>query len=395
MARRVYILTTGTMPFQRENFSTNGKGVVGRLAKAMRGRFPKVEFVVRDICRCDAGEMTTDTLWDIGLAVNKAFQDGATGVVVTHNADTLEETAYFLDLIGEFPATEIFQVNAFEQKSKKTQEKNVQENHSENKMQSKEHIEDEYSKFVGLAYPSAKISAGISMESSFGRAKGRISGTGSKAANGPTIITASVLNSDLTDVQRFDDLVSSCEVGLTSDSVNYGVLAVVNGEIHLAREIVKVNSWGFDAFKSPFCGPVGFVNSHGVNFVAKPVTRTHTEYTALVPPVDLVTTAIGSGDRSIKSLINVSCRGLIVESLGYGNLPNNMQRDLQAALEAKIPVVVTSRCLSGGVPSPGTVNELGFVTTDLHSSKARIKLMLALSVTNDPEEIARIFARYP
>jgi len=68
---------------------------------------------------------------------------------------------------------------------------------------------------------------------------------------------------------------------------------------------------------------------------------------------------------------------------------------LQDAVNANVPVVMTTRCLYGGAPAPGTLTDSGFITTDLNSQKARIKLMLALSITNDLADIASIFAARP
>ena len=55
---------------------------------------------VHDICSVGSSQITTHILWDIGIQVQKVFYEGSNGVVITHGTDTMEETAYFLDLMS-------------------------------------------------------------------------------------------------------------------------------------------------------------------------------------------------------------------------------------------------------------------------------------------------------
>ncbi len=311
--RRLDILTTGgTIASRVEGPMVSGE----QLADHVQEFFPDVEFNVREICRKGSSQITTDILWEIGSQVKKSFKDGADGVVVTHGTDTLEETAYFLDLMSD--------------------------------------------------------------------------------SSGPTVVTGAMRGFDAIAPEGLANLVESCKVALEPASSEYGVLVVMNDRIHLAREVTKVHSWLLDAFDSPALGPVGFVGERdGVKFTARPLDRTYVKYTALVPPVDLIKTGLDSGARSVRTLVEAKSRGIVVESLGYGHLPPGLNECLVAAVKSEVPVVITSRCLSGGAPNPGAINESGFITTDLCGPKARIKLMLILSVTNDPEEIAKMLAQYP
>lgn len=218
---------------------------------------------------------------------------------------------------------------------------------------------------------------------------------GTRAFFGPTVVTGSMRGHDAAGYEGMSNLIESCQVALEPDSAEYGVLVVMNDKIHLAREVTKAHSWLLDAFVSPALGPVGYVGPQGVNYTVRPPARSYVKYTALLPPVDLVTTAMESGDRLVRALIDAGTRGLVVESLGHGNLPPGMAAALYQAVKDDIPVVITTRCLFGGAPNPGTVDDQGFIATDLNGPKARIKLMLALSVTNDPAEIAGMFAMCP
>ncbi len=364
--RRLDILTTGG------TIASRAKGPMatgGEVADELHRFFPDVEIGVREICRLGSSQITTNVLWKIGTEAKKSFLDGADGVVITHGTDTLEETAYFLDLIG----------------GSNEQAREVSTLPAE----------------APSAPPAEPITEDVQEpgeESIYGtpiRVERVISSAAAKIAFGPTVITGAMRGFDAVGYDGLANLVESCQVALEPVSAEYGVLAVMNGRIHLAGEVTKVHSWLLDAFASPCMGPVGFVGQEGVNYTVKPPGRSHVEYTALVPPVDLIKTGLASGDRLVRALVDTGTRGLVVESLGYGHLPPGMVEALQDAVKNNIPVVITTRCLSGGAPNPGTVDDSGFVTTYLSGPKARIKLMLVLSVTNDPGEIAKMFAQHP
>ncbi len=309
---RIDILTTGGTIASR----SNGPMASGtELALDVQGFFPGVLIAVREICRIGSSQITSDILWSIGVEVGRSFRSGATGVVVTHGTDTLEETAYFLDLTA--------------------------------------------------------------------------------SSLGPIAVTGAMRGFDAIAPEGLANLVESCRTVLEPGAGDYGTLVVMNDKIHLARDAAKVHSWQLDAFSSPATGPIGFAGSQGVTFVAGTRERSHAPYSALVTPVDLIKTCIDSGDRQIRAALDSGAKGLVIESLGHGHFPPDVSAAVSVAAKQKIPVVVTTRCLEGGAPNPGTVDDVGFITTDLSGPKARIKLMLALSVATDLARLAKLFALNP
>jgi L-asparaginase len=60
---------------------------------------PRVEILSQDLFDVPSSCITFDHMWQIATAVDAAFDKGVDGVVVTHGTATLEETAYFVDLL--------------------------------------------------------------------------------------------------------------------------------------------------------------------------------------------------------------------------------------------------------------------------------------------------------
>ena len=297
--RRLDILTTGgTIASRMGRPMASG----AELVDPLQAFFPDVEICERGVparVKPDHSRHTADHTGSSG----ESLSAGASGVVITHGTDTLEETAYFLDL--------------------------------------------------------------------------------TTGHTGSIVVTGAMRGLDDVAPEGMANLVESCRVALEPSLHDYGVLVVMNDRIHLAREVTKTHSWLLDAFSSPETGPVGYVSAQGVQFTVGPPERARGFYTDLETPVDLIKVCLDSGARLLHAALDTGTKGLVIEGFGHGHLPPGMIEGVRLAIERDIPVVLTTRCLTGGAPRPGTLHNVGFITTDLSGPKARIKLMLALSVTKD------------
>jgi L-asparaginase len=109
--------------------------------------------------------------------------------------------------------------------------------------------------------------------------------------------------------------------------------------------------------------------------------------------------AAGVDSALLRASLARGARGLVVEATGCGNVPPTILPGLRAALAARVPVVLVSRCAEGRVtPAYGydgggkMLQDLGVILGgDLPGPKARIKLMVALGAPGAPDGVRAHF----
>jgi L-asparaginase len=194
------------------------------------------------------------------------------------------------------------------------------------------------------------------------------------------------------------NLMAAVRTAVHPDSAGRGVLIAVGEEIHAAAEATKWHTQSLAAFRSAH-GPLGVVDRGQIVYHRPPFRRAPLGAARLVSDVDLHTMAAGVDDALIRASMSRGARGLVLEATGCGNVPPSVLPGLRAALAARIPVVLVSRCAEGRVsPAYGyegggrMLEEMGVVFgQDLPGPKARIKLMVALGVSAEPEDVRRVF----
>ncbi|MDB5921694.1 MAG: L-asparaginase, partial [Betaproteobacteria bacterium] len=182
-----------------------------------------------------------------------------------------------------------------------------------------------------------------------------------------------------------------------------GVLVVMNDEINGAREVTKSNTYRVETFRSGELGFLGYVDEDRVTFY-RMSTRRHTvdsEFDVLnlanFPRVEMVASYADSSVAPLHALAREGVDGIIIAAPGAGSLSDAEVAAIKEVLARPgAPIVVrSSRTGNGRVTRRKAFDALGLIPSDnLSPQKARILLMLALSKTREPEEIARIFDEY-
>lgn len=215
----------------------------------------------------------------------------------------------------------------------------------------------------------------------------------------PVVILGSMRNASELGYDGPSNLSAAICTAVSEHSKNKGVLVVLNNEVNAAREVTKTHTMSLDTFKSFSFGPLGIVDNNKVIFYRDRTHKNHIYTDSIVDNVNLIKSVAGMDSQYINFCIDQGTKGLVIEAMGRGNIPPGMIDGIKRALEHDIPVIIVSRCPMGrvldsyGYEGGGKmIRNLGAIFGgDLNGQKARIKLMLALSTTNDIATIRSLF----
>ena len=323
MKKRVAIYFTGgtiSMKYDRE-IGAAVPALSGReIVENVPGLADEIDYDIVDFGRFPGPHMTPRRMMDLSFRIRETLgRNEVDGVVVTHGTDTLEESAYFLDL--------------------------------------------------------------------------------TIAGDKPVVFTGAMRNSSEIGYDGPANLLTSARTAASEAARGLGVLVVLNDTVLAAAEATKTHTESFDSFQSPEFGPLGVVDKGAVIIRRSPLKRDHIPAAVVTEPVFLLKLAAGVDSTLIDACLDAHARGIVVEGLGRGNVPPEVVPGIGRALESGIPVVLTSRCQRGrvyqsyGYEGGGKrLLDMGVIFADfMNGQKARIKLMLTLTMTGDIAEVRRAF----
>lgn len=198
------------------------------------------------------------------------------------------------------------------------------------------------------------------------------------------------------------NLLDAARVAVSPASRGRGALLVLNETVHAARYVTKTHTVNPAAFASPDYGPAAVLSGEEIRYLHPAPPRWLIATDRIESEVLLLKMAAGMDDRPLRWAIDAGYRGLVIEGTGAGNVPAAVVPGIEAAIAAGIPVVLTSRVGrgflapvygSGGAAGGGhDLMALGVIPADgLPGQRARIKLMVALGATSDPQALRRLF----
>lgn len=271
-----------------------------------------------EIARVPSFELGFGTVFDLAKRIREVA-DEAEGVVVTHGTDTMEESAYLLDLVGEYDAPVVF---------------------------------------TGAQRTADEA-----------------------GADGPTNLLSAVRTA-------------------VDDRFNDGVYVAFNEEVHAARDVTKAHTSKLEAFESPEKGPVATLIRERIRIHREPGSETATiPIEGISAAVEVVNSGLGVTATPLERALSAGADGIVLSATGLGNTTQELGDTIAGVVDRGVPVVVASRCHAGtteGVyATPGgsaTLEDHGAILAgDLRPHKARLKLLCALSYTDDPEEVRACF----
>ncbi|GGK19480.1 L-asparaginase [Caldalkalibacillus thermarum] len=217
----------------------------------------------------------------------------------------------------------------------------------------------------------------------------------------PVIVTGAMRSSNELSADGPLNLVQSVRVAAHEEAKGKGVLVVFNDEIHTAKNVTKTHTSNISTFQSPQYGPIGITTKHGIYFHHKPIRRDRYDVNKLSKKVILLKAVAGMEADWVEQIARSGVDGLVFEAFGQGNLPVTVLPAVEKLIQQGIPIVMVSRCFNGiveglyGYKGGGKqLKEMGVIFSNgLNGPKARLKLMVALELTTDREELQEIFLR--
>jgi L-asparaginase len=310
MNRLLLLATGGTIAGCADDSATLNDYTAGVLGgDALLAAVPQLQdlatITVEQVANVDSADLLFEHWRALLARIRDAFaaDPELAGVVITHGTNTLEETAWFLQLLIDHPRPVVL---------------------------------------VGAMRPATALSA-----------------------DGPL------------------NLLQAVQVALSPVARGYGVLVVMDGQIHGAQRVTKVATQGVGAFASPGSGPLGRVDDVGVHLPTASGPR-QVPFAGLAlpeqwPQVPIVYGSVEPEPLLLTACLNARVPGLVFTGTGAGQL-SAAERSALQAWSGKRPLMLrANRCGSGPVHSHSDDERLGLLSAgSLNPQKARVLLLLCL-----------------
>jgi L-asparaginase len=220
----------------------------------------------------------------------------------------------------------------------------------------------------------------------------------------PVVLTGSMRPSTALSADGPLNMYNAVAIAASPKAKGYGVMVLMNDDIHSAHDVKKMITTPVHTFESPLEGLLGTCIFGEVEFFHKPFGRNTVDsefsidgVTAL-PRVDIVYTCADVSPDLVDLMVKAGAKGIVIAGVGDGNMNAGTLEAVKRATQKGIPVVRASRVPVGAVLIKGEINdeEYGTVSSaDLNPQKARILLMLALlKKDRSREELQNLFIEY-
>lgn len=232
----------------------------------------------------------------------------------------------------------------------------------------------------------------------------------------PVVVVGAMRNASTLGYEGAANLLEGFRVAAEPASRGKGVLVVLNDEINSAREVTKTDALRLHTFQTRGYGILGVVDRDRVVYYRDLVKR-HTSRSEFdvarvdrLPRVDVILTYQDAPGDLIRAAVDHGAKGIVLATAGAGATSGTQADGVDYALDRGVIVVTGTRTGSGRIAArtggpagrgQATLTQAQrerlarrIAAEDLAPLKARVLLMLALTVTDDPAEIQRMFSEY-
>ena len=345
--RNVHIIATGgTIAGRADSASATvgyraGELTVEQLIASVPGLDKLADFTGEQLCNIDSKDMQEEIWLQLARCVEKAAaRDDVDGIVITHGTDTMEETAYFLQLVL-------------------TTEKPVV--------------------LTGAMRPATAISADGPMNI---WQSVQVAADAGAQGRGVLVVTNGQIDAA--------DKVAKINVNALQafQSPGYGPLGIIVDDKIFWQNLGVVNTEHGNKCNGPeITGNAG--NMFSDNKLFFPM-----ENLTQLPKVRIIYGYVGGDDALfIKAALQDGAKGLVYAACGNGSVPEKLMGVLKETVASGVPVVIATRCGGGVVVLSEELTEKdGFIAGGLlNPQKAKILLQLALTKTNEVKAVQSFF----
>jgi L-asparaginase len=216
----------------------------------------------------------------------------------------------------------------------------------------------------------------------------------------PLIFTGAMHNASEMNYDGTRNILDSVITASSDDAKGKGVLVCMAGEIHAARDVIKLHKTSSKAFYSVNFGPLGIINNNEAVFHRSPLRRNVYITPRLENKIDIIKVSFGIDARLLKASIQSGAKGIVIESFpGNGGVTPEIAELIKNINNKDVYFVSTPRAPMGSVyPKAGggcgswDLKECGVIMGgDFTSVKARILLMVTLPIVKNHKELEEIF----
>jgi L-asparaginase type II len=214
----------------------------------------------------------------------------------------------------------------------------------------------------------------------------------------PVVVTGAMRPPTVVAPEGPANLRAAVLAAVTPGSRGRGTLVAMNDELFSAGDVAKLHTSRLDAFQGPAGGAVGVVEGGEVRFHSPPQSsplQFDVGGIEELPRVDIAYAWAGADGAVVEALVAAGARGIVMASVGRGNLPAPLGAAARQAAEGGVVVVVSNRTGAGRVPVGSPPSDRPFLpgAGGLNPQRARVVLMLGLTVSDDPGLIAGLMHR--
>lgn len=218
----------------------------------------------------------------------------------------------------------------------------------------------------------------------------------------PVVLVGAMRPSSAVSPDGHLNLLNAVRVAADPASNGRGALLVMNDTIYSGRDVTKTATYRVQAFQGRDLGPLGYADADGKVIYFHRTEKKHTLETEFdvrnlqsLPRVDVVLSYVGADGTMIDAAVAAGAKGIVSAATGAGRPTPAEDEAFDRARKKGVMICIGSRVGSGRVVRSPSLIRRGIVAADnLQPWKARLLLALALTVTNDPDEIQGMFDTY-